>query len=96
MKFKFTKKAFAEWLRSLPPRVSVGQPERSAYCPLCNFLKAQGAQTVWMGFTSRGVDHRIFDNPLWATKFQQLAIRHVNADRDRYITARTALAHLGR
>lgn len=91
---KFTKKAFAAWLSSMPSRKRVGDPEHVLTCPLCQFLKEQGAKSVVMGITSRTVDGVRHENPRWAATFQRLICLHVDNDSGKTITAGTALRYL--
>ncbi len=92
---KFTKKAFTEWLNSKRDRESVGYPEDIRKCPLCEFLKSQGAESVSMRIHGRTVNGVWHSNPRWATLFQESVCAYVDTDDRRYITAKTAVAHLG-
>lgn len=88
---KFTKKAFRTWLESKKSRAPVGKPEDRRHCPLCEFLKSQGASDITMDFTNRIVNKMHSINPLWAQKFQIAACDFVNPDTSRGITAKRAL-----
>jgi hypothetical protein len=90
---KFTKEAFVAWLEEFSPREWVGRPEHQVDCPLCHFLKAQGAKTVWMHFNEKRVNGKSSSNPRWASQFQVAACNYV-ADVDTRITAKTALSFL--
>lgn len=93
---KFTKKAFAEWLDSKRDRAIAGNPQDRLRCPLCSFLKSQGAKVVNMSFETRVVDGRVYSNPKWAEAFQKLICNHVGEDLDKRITVKTAAAYLRR
>ena len=73
---RFSKRAFKAWLESKVGR-SVGNPTNRHYCPLCEFLRAQGAEDVIMMPSYRQVDGKGTDNPIWARKFQHNAMNHV-------------------
>ena len=91
---KFTKKAFRVWLESKPSRAQVGQPEDRRHCPLCEFLKSQGASGISMDFRDRVVNGKLSTNPLWAQNFQYATCDFVSPDTSRSITAKRALSFL--
>lgn len=92
---RFSKKAFQEWLESKTNLTRVGRPEHVFKCPLCEFLKAQGAKSVYMTFDFRTVDKVHTENPMWARKFQHAACDFIEIDDGRrQITAKRALSFL--
>lgn len=92
---KFSKKAFKAWLESKTRQKVVGRPEHILRCPLCEFLKEQGAKRVIMHIDYRRVDGRqMVANPQWAQKFQIDACAVVDGDDSIQITAKRALSFL--
>lgn len=90
----FSKQAFRAWLESKTDRTRVGRPEHTEHCPLCQFLKEQGADHVRLHMTFRLVDGKQTSNPEWAFKFQRAACDYVKENVERNITAKTALSFL--
>lgn len=91
----FTEKAFRKWLESKTDLKRVGYPEYTNNCPLCQFLREQGASIVWMSIMSRRVDEGFsLHNPQWSIDFQLAACKFVESDPDRQITAKRALSFL--
>lgn len=91
----FSKKAFTKWLEGKTRQRSVGRPEHVNHCPLCEFLKEQGAKQVFMLITHRRVNGRQeIANPQWAQKFQIAACEVVEGDDNLKITAKRALSFL--
>ena len=91
---KFTKKAFRTWLEDQKSMTQVGQPEDRRHCPLCEFLRSQGASEVTMTFEDRIVNKKYSNNPMWAHSFQLAACDFISPDTSRGITAKRALSFL--
>ena len=94
MSVKFTKKGFESWLSEKSDRSLVGNPESPTDCPLCRFLRDQGAEDINMSISDKNIDGRFSENPLWAINFQRRACDHVDANITRRITAKKALSFL--
>lgn len=93
MYHKFSKSGFIKFLESVGPRKSVGDPNDSNDCPLCRYLKQQGAFYVSMGIRSRSVNDTTVrtQNPQWAKDFQEEAIKRREGSNRRSMTAGAAL-----
>lgn len=91
---KFSKRAFTEWLESKTALTRVGKPEDTGNCPLCEFMRDQGAKRVLTFIARREIDGKSYPNPEWARKFQLAACEFVKTDTERQITAKRALSFL--
>lgn len=70
---RLTKKDFRSWLEKNRSKI-VGNAESPDNCPICRFMKSQGAKTVEVQISYRRIDGRNYAHSLWQRNFQRQAI----------------------
>lgn len=76
MGIQLTRTGFAKWLKE-NNRKGVGVPSDANHCPLCNFLKSQGANDVEVQIEHRVVDGRKTLNTSWQRYFQNHSMQNM-------------------
>ena len=76
---RLDKVGFRRWLSKNEGKI-VGPIESRSSCPMCRYLKSEGAKKVLMSINYRYVDGKIYDHRGWQRTFQIKAMSFQNVN----------------
>ena len=71
---RLTRAGFRRWLAKNRGKI-VGFPESHHYCPMCKYLRSEGAKNVYLDIKWRRADGDTYTHSKWQRDFQRLAMR---------------------